>query len=159
MTEITVEELIAERTEKAAESYMMAQAHNAAGKSDVASGWKVSGDYAQATADHLTRLVAENKRLSKHLLNESEYLGSCESCSARIYDGDEYSTSIDGCHFCAEHSAMLSDCLQAMEKHLIDAGGDAYVEYECADQAEFLADIASLKHRIAEDGDSSTAST
>lgn len=155
----TVEEIIAERIEKAGESHMIAQAHLDAGKPEVASVWTMSGQWAQATADHLIRLTAENKRYKHHLDNESECIGSCEHCSTRIYDGDEYSTSIDGCHFCAEHSAMLSDCLAQMEQVLADDGDDAYLAYDCADQAEFLADIASLKHRIATDGDSSTAST
>ena len=159
MTDITVDNLIAERIEKAGESYMIAQTHRDAGNPEVASGWVTAAEYAQATADHLSRLLIENERLSNHLKNGSECIGSCEDCSASIYEGDKYSTSIDGCHFCLEHSAMLSDCLEQMEYHLAEAGDDAYEEYECLDQAEFIADIVSLKHRIATDGDCTIASS
>ena len=57
MTELTVDELIAERVEKAGESHMIAQAHRDAGKEGAAQGWALSGEYAQATADHLSRLT------------------------------------------------------------------------------------------------------
>lgn len=56
MSKITVEEIIAERREKAMESRVMSSAARGQGHAGHAEMWEMSADWAEATADHLERL-------------------------------------------------------------------------------------------------------
>ena len=58
MKKPTLDDLIAERTEKAVECHMFADAQRDAGNTKQSDAWKISADYAAATADFLRELRA-----------------------------------------------------------------------------------------------------
>lgn len=75
MTDISkeaVEAIAAERTEKAGESYMMAQIHIDAGYDKAAQAWVAAGEHAQLTADTLRAQAARIAELEAALATARE---------------------------------------------------------------------------------------
>lgn len=89
---------------------------------------------------------------------ERECLGACEGCNRKIYEGDMFHYTADGCWLCEDHSPMLSDVLrQYLEKqeegNLL--GFEGY--YESMD--ELGEAIAAIQAEIASNGDRKAVGT